>query len=744
VYRRLLSYIRPYWAPFTLSVIFMVVVALSSGFSMGMISPLVNAIFQRRESVSVPATPSSLFRVDDIKDPALLASQLKDPQDPLSHYVRTQLSHYTVEMLDSYDGSGSPSPALQNALVHDLNHILQGTALYDERRFSRVVLSEEALRLIEQNPRGEERIRLNRILLEEAYPQELVGRQEATVPGKGRWPDPLLLINRWILSVPPEVTLRRLVLIIIGIFMTKAIFTYGHKYFSVMVEQGVVKDIRNQVYSHLHSLSMSFFDRSQVGVLNSRITNDVSFVRGAVGEGVITLFRESFMVVAYMVVILWASWRLAIVSILVVPLSTWVIQLVAHQLRKKSTRVQEAMAAMMSTFTETISGIRVVKAFSMEEHEIGKFRKNTWDYFKSLLRFERTGLATPPLTEFLGTVAACIILWYGGRLILVSEALSPDRFAVFLAASLSLMHPIKAIAHANTSIQQGLAAAARIFEVIDTKPKIADAPESVELSDIRYGLEFSHVSFAYEPDVMVLSDINLRIDVGDVVALVGPSGAGKSTLADLACRFYDPAEGLVTIDGIDLRHLKLESLRRLMGVVTQETILFNDTVRNNIAYGKPDTPLREVETAARAANAHRFIKELPQGYDTVIGERGVLLSGGERQRIAIARAILKNPPLLILDEATSSLDSESEQLVQEALQRLMEGRTSIVIAHRLSTIQNASRIVVLEEGRIVEEGTHEDLLAQDGLYRHLFELQFGAVVERAGGGAGGGTKWQTA
>jgi len=382
------------------------------------------------------------------------------------------------------------------------------------------------------------------------------------------------------------------------------------------------------------------------------------------------------------------------------------------------------MAEVASTLHETLSAIKIVKAFATEKLEIDKFYRNTLDYLKAVIRFERIGVLGPPLTEFLGVIAASIILWYGGHQILVAKTLSPDKFFVFLAASLSLMQPLKSISNANSIIQHGIAAAERIFKILDEQPHITDRPDAVEVADFKASLSLKGIEFEYEPGCSVLNGISLDIRKGEVIALVGLSGAGKTTLVDLIMRLYEPNQGRIELDGIDIRSIRQRSLRKMMGNVTQETILFNDTVAGNIGYGKEHASRDEIVQAAKLANAHEFIVNMPQGYDTRIGERGVKLSGGERQRIAIARSILRNPQILIFDEATASLDSHSERLIQQAISRLMKGRTVIVIAHRLSTVRNADKIVVLDDGRIVEHGTHAQLIERNGLYKRLYDMQF--------------------
>jgi subfamily B ATP-binding cassette protein MsbA len=395
------------------------------------------------------------------------------------------------------------------------------------------------------------------------------------------------------------------------------------------------------------------------------------------------------------------------------------------------------MADMSSVLQETLAGIRIVKAFGMEAFENRRFRGETEGYLRSYLRLKRVSYIASPLLEFIGVVGALAVFWYGGHQVLEGRLLTPDWFLIFLAAMLSLVQPIKAMGHANDSFQQGIAASKRIFELLDTEAAVKERPGARAAGGFGEAIRFERVSFAYG-DEPVLSDVDLTIRRGEMVAIVGPSGAGKSTLADLIPRFYDPTAGRVTLDGVDLRDLTVPSLRGLMGIVSQETILWSGTIRSNIAYGRERVPPGDVERAARAANADRFIAALPNGYETEIGERGVRLSGGERQRIAIARAILKDPPILILDEATSSLDADSEAEVQQAVANLLEGRTVIVIAHRLSTVLRADRIVVMEKGRVVQEGRHETLLETEGIYRRFFERQFAPAAMGAAGRPGDG------
>jgi subfamily B ATP-binding cassette protein MsbA len=530
--------------------------------------------------------------------------------------------------------------------------------------------------------------------------------------------------ERFFLTGDPIRSLNRICLTLLVVFLFKNVFDYLQSVLTVWVEQAVVRDLRNEVYAHLHELSLSFFHSRRTGALLSRLTNDIALVRGALAAGFSNLIKSALLLIVCLFWIFFTSWRLALVSLIVVPPSVGLIVWLGKKLRRRSTITQERMADLNAILQETLTGIRLVKAFSMEEFEKKKFAGAAETYFRAFVKQRRLGAMASPLSEYLGVVAATTVLWYGGHEILLKQALEPQQFFIFLFAMLQLMNPLKSLSNVNATLQEGLAAAVRIFRLLDTKPTVASLPNARLASGVREGIEFQNVSFRYGSGPDVLHDISFRVRAGEVVALVGPSGAGKSTLVDLVARFYDPTEGRIRLDGVDLVEYEVASLRRMMGVVTQESILFNDTVWNNIAYGVPDADEESVRRAARAANAERFILDMAEGYQTKIGDRGVLLSGGERQRLAIARAIFKNPSLLLLDEATSSLDSESELLVQEALEALFQGRTVFVIAHRLSTIQRADRIFVLDEGRIVQTGTHGELVAIPGLYQKLHRLQF--------------------
>ncbi len=528
-----------------------------------------------------------------------------------------------------------------------------------------------------------------------------------------------------------ERALWKICVALLAVFFVRLLFGYLKTYLMITVEQSAIRDIRDRLFARLSELSLSFFHRERTGLLVSRITNDVTLVRRALVATFANLFGEALQALLYLGIAVWISWRLALVAFAVLPPIVLIIAKIGRRLRRRSVRIQEKMADIASTLEEAISGIRVVKAFGMEGYERERFFRHTREYFRTYVRMELLGALLGPLTEYLGVIGVVVLLWYGGRFVLTSRTVSPDWFIIFLAATLSTLQPFRKLSKANSELQVGLAAAGRIFQILDTKPAIVSRPGARVLRAFEDRIVYEGVSFRYDTGDYVLRSIDLGVRKGEVIAIVGPSGAGKSTLLDLLPRFYDPTEGRITIDGHDLRDVDVGSLRRLMGIVTQETILFNDTVWNNIAYGLQGARHEEVVAAAKAANAHDFIESMPQGYHTEIGERGVMVSGGERQRIAIARAILKNPPILIFDEATSSLDSESERLVQEAIEHLLKGRTVLVIAHRLSTVRNSDRIVVIEKGEIVETGTHRELMDLGGLYRYLYDMQFkDGAVER--------------
>lgn len=509
---------------------------------------------------------------------------------------------------------------------------------------------------------------------------------------------------------------------LVAVFLVKGLFYFIYSYILEMVGQSVIRDFRNKIYIHLQSLPLVFFHTHSTGELISRVMNDVSMVQGSVSHALIRVLRDFCSVIGLLGVIFYMDWRLALISLIFLPMAAVPIVVYGKKFRRISTVYQTKIGEATSQLHETISGIRIVKAFSMEKFEIGRFQKKMQSIMDTLMQETKYSCLSHPMIEFMGGVGMALIIWFGGLQVLQGRS-TPGAFMSFLAALIMLYEPVKGVTKINTTIQQGLAAAARIFSLLQIQPDIEEKADAEELDAFRHSIVFKDVSFQYEEGLPVLKHLNLEVNQGEVVALVGPSGGGKSTLANLIPRFYDISHGSLLIDGIDIRRLSFASLRRQMALVTQQTILFNDTVRNNIAYGRQDCSEEEIIEAARRAYALDFILELPQCFDTVIGESGARLSGGQQQRISIARALLKNAPILILDEATSALDTESEREVQKALDNLIRNRTTIVIAHRLTTVQDADRILVLKDGMIIEQGSHNELLAINSEYSSLYKLQ---------------------
>ncbi|MFH1440708.1 MAG: ABC transporter ATP-binding protein [Candidatus Omnitrophota bacterium] len=522
-------------------------------------------------------------------------------------------------------------------------------------------------------------------------------------------------------SFPPLKVLYIILIIMPIAVVIRAVFEFLQSYIMSDVGQKVIRDVRDQVFEKLQALSLDYFTQKRSGELISRITNDVKLIENAVSYALTDLIYQSFQIICFACLTFVINWRLALISVVVLPMVAVPMIGVGKALRKLSKRSQEKMADINSSLVEVFIGVRIVRAFCAEVREVLKFKKQNHDYYRIAMKSIKRMLLLGISTELIGVAMALFIVFYSGRQV-IEGYLSFGAFTLFMVALLSLVKPFKKLSQVNSIMQQALAASERIYEVIDTQPSVAEKIGAVELGELKKNVVFQDIEFSYGTQE-VLKGINLNINKGQVLAVVGPSGAGKSTLLDLIPRFYDPQKGMVLIDGKDIRGLSFKSLRQQIGIVTQEVILFNDTIKGNIAYGRPDASMEEIINAAKQANAHEFISSITLGYDTIIGDRGIRLSGGERQRIAIARALLKNPAILILDEATSQLDTESERLVQEALDILMKGRTVFVIAHRLSTVRHADKIVVLASGRIVEEGPHNELIKNDGLYKKLCQMQ---------------------
>jgi len=521
-----------------------------------------------------------------------------------------------------------------------------------------------------------------------------------------------------------ETWLYLLPVALLAVSVLKGVCGYGQSYLMIFVGSRVVTDIRQQLFGHLMRLPIGFHLKNPSSRMLSRVVNDVNWIQNAVSGVLKDLFQQSLTFLVLLGVILYQNWRLALFSIIVIPLSAYPMVRFGNQLRKIAATGQERTADMSTALQETLTGVRIVKGFTREAAEGERFAKYNEAYFRTNMKSTQVSSITSPVLEAVGVIGVAGIIWYGGAQV-IQGAMTPGTFFSFLTAVFLMYTPIKRVASANNTIQQALAAADRVFTVLDVPTEAARDRGTRDLDGVRSAVELRAVSFRYEGiEAWALQDISLRVSPGEVLALVGSSGAGKTTLVNLIPRFHDPTAGAILIDGVDLREIRLAALRRQIGIVSQETLLFDDTVRNNIAYGKDAVTEEGITDAAKAAYAHEFVTRLPNGYDTLIGENGVKLSGGERQRLAIARALLRNPPILILDEATSSLDTESERMVQMALANLMKGRTTFVIAHRLSTVQRADRIAVLAGGRLVEVGRHEELLAKAGVYHRLYQMQF--------------------
>ena len=510
---------------------------------------------------------------------------------------------------------------------------------------------------------------------------------------------------------------------VVGAFFLKNLFRYASTFFIAPLRNGVTRDLRNEMHSKVLALPLGYFSEKRKGDVISRMTADLKEIENSILATVESLFREPVMILASLAVLLAMNYRLTLFVLVLLPVVSILITRIGKSLKRASTRAQGMAGQILSQIEEDIGGLRVIKAFNAEDQKKAGYHQKTQSYFQFMNRVLRRHDLASPVSEFLGALVMAVVIWYGGTLVLDLPSFTAEKFIAYVLFFYQLIPPAKNLSKVNHKIQRGNASSERVLEILDAHNPISDAPDALPKDSFKEALQFDQVSFGYDPHSYVLKEVSLRVEKGRTVALVGESGGGKSTLTNLVPRFYEAEQGMVRLDGIDLRRIKLQDLRQLLGIVTQDTILFNATVAENIALGQPEASGEQIENAARIANAHRFITQLEEGYHTNIGDGGNKLSGGQRQRLSIARAVLKNPPILILDEATSALDTESEKLVQEALFKLMENRTSLVIAHRLSTIQHADEIIVMRQGQIAERGTHAQLLEKKGIYAKLVEMQ---------------------
>ena len=510
---------------------------------------------------------------------------------------------------------------------------------------------------------------------------------------------------------------------ILVVMFTRGVFYYGQSYLVSYVGQRVIIDVRSVLFRKFQRMPLSYYDKQQTGTVMSYITNDVAVMQSAIVDNLIELVTEGSILIGSLAMMIYLDWKLSLLTLMTIPLVGFAMKIFGRKLKRSSTVIQERVAEITSLLQESISAIRVVKSFVRESYEIKRFEEQNWRNFQAAMKNVKLSSLLTPTVEFLAAIAVTFIVWFGGYEV-VNEVITAGELVAFLTYAVNLANPVKRLSRVYAAIQKAMAAAERVFDIMDLDEKITDVPGAKPLPPIKGKVEFKDITFSYKEGQPALQHISLKAEPGQMIALVGPSGSGKSTIANLIPRFYDVDSGEITIDDHDIRQVTADSLREQIGLVPQETMLFSTSVMENIRYGRLEATDEEVIEAAKAANAEEFIKELPEGYDTKLGERGLNLSGGQRQRLAIARAILKNPRVLILDEATSALDTESEKIVQDALDNLMVGRTSFVIAHRLSTIFNADQIFVVENGHLREHGTHEELLAAGGLYSNLYNIQF--------------------
>jgi subfamily B ATP-binding cassette protein MsbA len=715
---------RPYKGRFMLGVFFGLINGFLQPVVYGTAIFVVTIIFTPNASKDGPTT----FSGDEIRDVSKFVNVCKEQADPLSAFLWQGLSNQDQTMLANYQPSATNTVRAKAILARELNKIVEGESIYQPGRFQGIWLRPETTNLMAQSPTGPDLTRLNRLLLEDAYPMELARTARDRVPS---WLPgglkhfiyrtqnvTLAHFKAWIARSAADSLAWRIVIVslIPLVFLVRGVVGYLNAYLMSWVAVRTMCDCRAKLFEHLLNLPLSFFARISTGELMSR-SGDIGIVQNMIASVLVILISAPMTILTCLAGMFVLDWKLSLMALLVFPLCGIPIAIYNRKGRLAAAGIQNEAAALGKAMYEGFSGNRIIKAYNLEEVIITQFKATLRIFTSHFMRVVRATESPGPLIEFLGSIGIALAILY------LAGAKTEYDFLTFMLCVLLIYPPLKALIRLQSTVSQAEGATARVFELLATPNTLTDPPHPVPLHAVGADIHFDNVSFGYG-DKTVLHNIQLKVSPGQMIAIVGRTGAGKTTLTNLLLRFYDPTDGAVRIGGTDLRQFGLRDLRSQVGVVTQEVILFNDTIRSNIACGRPGATFAQIEAAAKHANAHEFIMEKPRGYETVIGEQGVMLSGGQRQRVSIARAILKNAPILVLDEATSSLDNEAERIVQTALDELMKGRTTFCIAHRLSTVQSANLILVLDQGRIVETGRHEELLARGGLYFKLYNLQF--------------------
>jgi ATP-binding cassette, subfamily B, bacterial MsbA len=717
--RRLWDLTRPYRGRLLLAILTGVVGGLLELATIATIVFVYGLIFPSADAAS------SLLTKKSFKDATGLVTKLSHQSDAVSHFVWGHFSEYDQRVVIAGIAASNKPPAL---LIEHLNHLLQCESIYEPQRFAGVKLAPETRLLLEQNPQGEALIHLNRVLLDDAFPAELFSITASPLAARMWWAPGF--VRDWALSAQQALILgvkshpgaiMALVALIPGVIMLRGLFSYLNVYLLQWVSIRSITDLRNRLFEHIMNLEAGFFSRTSTGELMARIMNDTGTLQGIISNATTVIVKDPVTLVSLLCYVLVKETKLTLLSLVVMPVCMVPIVVYGKKVRRSSRALQTHAAELTGVMAETFTGNRVIRAYNLETTVVEQFKTTAKKFIGHYMRIVRSMEIPGPLLEFFGAVGLALLLIY--LIVHRGERPSSADFLAVILSIFSMYRPLKNLTRLHNTLEQGRAASEKVFALLATKSTIPEPSQPKTLRAAGAEVSFDCVDFSYG-DKLVLQDISLTVAPGHLVALVGASGSGKTTVTNLLLRFYDPSRGAIRIGGTDLREVTTSDLRKQIAVVTQETILFNQTIARNIELGRPGATQKEIVEAARHANAYDFIMRKPKGFETVVGEKGVLISGGERQRIAIARAILKNAPILILDEATSSLDSESERAVQAALEELMQGRTTICIAHRLSTIQKANRIIVLDGGRIVESGTHDELIKARGIYCRLYELQF--------------------